>query len=91
MVAAGRLGMRLLPECLDPCCQAPAAKNAETGVGGELGTQYSDAQLLVAGRGVRRRDDQAGVSLFFSPTSGPPFGPRRLGRRPASPTSCNAL
>ena len=57
--------MGLLPECSDPCCQAPAAKNAETGTGGEVGTQYGAAQLLVAVRGARRCDDQAGLSGFF--------------------------
>ena len=57
--------MGLLPECPHPCRQALAAKNAETGTGGELGTQCRGAQLLVAVRGVRRRDDQAGLSRFF--------------------------
>src|ERR1700738_382692 len=65
MVVADRLGMELLPECSDPRRQAPAAKNAETGTGGELGTQYGVAQLLVAIRGVRRRGNQAGMSRFF--------------------------
>ena len=65
MVAAGRHDMEFLPECSDPCCQAPAAKNAETGTGGKLGTQYGGAQLLVTVRGVRQRNDQAGVSRFF--------------------------
>jgi hypothetical protein len=60
MVAAGRCGTGLLAECSHPCCHAPAAKNAETGTGGELGTQYLAAQLLVAVGGARRRDDQAG-------------------------------
>src|ERR1700730_995672 len=65
VVAAGRFGMGPVPMCSDPCCQAPAAKNAETGTRGELGTQYSGAQILVAVRCVRRTDDQVGLSRFF--------------------------
>ena len=65
MVVYDRLGMEPLPECTDPRRQAPAAKNAETGTGGELGTQYGGAQLLVVAPDVRRRSNQAGMSRFF--------------------------
>jgi hypothetical protein len=65
MVAASCLGVPSVPKCSDPRGEAAEAKNAEIGTGGEFGTQYSGAQLLVAIRGVRRRDDQAGLSRFF--------------------------
>lgn len=57
MSAALSRGTRLSAKGSDPCCQAPTAKNRETGAGGGIGTEHGAAQLLVAARCVRRRDD----------------------------------
>jgi hypothetical protein len=63
-VVAGRGVIPLFCDLADPGCQFPAAKDAETGTGGEIGAQYRRAQLLAAVRRVR--NGQPGSSCFFA-------------------------
>src|ERR1700738_762594 len=65
VIGAGHLDRGLLPECSNPFRHTSAVENAETGTSRAPAAQYRGAQRLVALRGVRRRDDQAGLIRFF--------------------------
>jgi hypothetical protein len=65
-VAAAGIGTRLLSESSDPCRQALAMNDAETGTGDRLDAQRGSAQLLVSVYYVSCGSvDQPGLIRFF--------------------------